>query len=174
MANNGLNFQQSQTDYFDDEINKLRELVRQHKVCYEVWPEYHIDREGKKIQIGFELDLIGTHYQPAHTPEPGCAECVKVYDDLRRIAWWIMPKEERDSDYEIGVFDASIHYSARRKSRGDIVLAIKILHREGCDRPTDACEVKCLNEMEEKLKMLGAQKGYWTEPAKEFLLQGRQ
>ncbi len=38
---------------------KLKELVRQHKVCWETWPEYHIDREGNKIQIGFELELLG-------------------------------------------------------------------------------------------------------------------
>ncbi len=141
--------------YTGDEIGDLRELVRQHKVCYEVWPGYHIDREGRKIQIGFELDLIGTHYCPEHIPEPGCAECLKVYDDLKQIALWIIPKEERDSCYEIGIFDAAIHYASQRKSRADIVVPIKILHREGFDRPTDACEVKCLNEMEEKLKELG-------------------
>jgi hypothetical protein len=151
----------------NDESRELRELIRKHKVCWEVWPEYHIDREGKKIQIGFELDLIGTHYQPRHTPEPGCAECVKVYDDLKRIAYWIMPKEERDSWYEVGVFDASIHYSAQRRFRGEITLPIKILHREGFNRPTDACEVRCLNEMEEKLQALGAHRGSWPESAKE-------
>jgi hypothetical protein len=147
----------------DEEFGKLRELVRQHKVCWEVWPEYHLDRRGKKIQIGFELDLFGTHHLPKQLPEPGCVECQRVYAGLKRIAQWIMPKEERDSRYEIGVFDSSIHYTARRKLRGDVTLVIKILHREGFDRPTDACEVKCLNEMEEKLKELGAQKGIWIE-----------
>ncbi len=146
-----------------EEFRKLQELVRHHKVCWEVWPEYHIDREGRKIQIGFELDLFGTHYQPEHLPEPGCEECVRVYDDLKWIAQWILPKEERESCYEIGVFDASIHYSTRRRLRDEVSLVIKIMHREGFDRPTDVCEVKCLNEMEEKLKDLGARKGDWVE-----------
>jgi hypothetical protein len=159
----GSNLHQKHPTFPDHETGELRELVRKHKVCWEVWPEYHIDRKGKKIQIGFELDLIGTHFQPGHTPEPGCAECVKVYDDLKRIALWIMPKEERDSRYEIGVFDASIHNASQRKSRADIVVPIRILHREGFDRPTDDCEVRCLSEMEEKLKELGAQKVYWLD-----------
>lgn len=152
---------------FPGHEDEIRELVRRHKVCWEIRPEYHIDRKGKKIQIGFELGLLGTHYQAKHTPEPGCEECGKVYDALKRIAQWIIPKENRDSRYEIGIYDSSIHYAVQRRLRRDIILAIRILHKEGFDRPTDDCEVKCLNEMEEKLKALGAQKGYWVESAKE-------
>lgn len=146
-------------------IAKLKELVRQHKVCWQVWPEYHIDRKGNGIQIGFELDLLGTYYQPRHPPEPGCEECVKVYVDLKHIALWIIPKEVRDSCYEMGTFDASIRYATRRESRSEISLPIRILHREGFDRPVDACEVRCLKEMEGKLKVLGAQKHEWIETA---------
>ncbi len=153
----------ARSTFAEDLFQHLREIVRQHKVCWEVWPEYHIDREGKRIQIGFELDLMGTHYRPDHIPEPGCDECVKVYNVLKRIAQWIIPQEERDSCYEIGFFDASIHYASQRKFRKDVTLSIKILHREGFDRPTDAGEIRCLNEMEEKLEALGAHKKEWTE-----------
>ena len=146
-----------------DEFEKIKELVLQHKVCWEVWPEYHINQNGEKVQIGFELDLIGTHYHPTQSPLPGCVECAKVYEDLKRIAQWIMPKEERDSRYEIRSFDVSIHQAPLRKFRKDITLAIKILHREGFDRPKDACEVECLKEMEKKLKDFGACQGYWRD-----------
>jgi hypothetical protein len=141
-----------------DELSKLKELVKQHKVCWEVWPEYHIAGKGQKIQIGFELDLIGTHHEPQKPPTPGCVECIKVYEDLKVIAAWIIPEEGRDSRYEVGVFDSSIHYSPKRKFRGEVLLPIKILHRKGFHLPTDDCEVKCLAEMEEKLGLLGAQK----------------
>ena len=80
----------------DEECKRIQELVRRHKVCWEVWPEYHIDREGKRIQIGFELNLIGTHDHPEQIIEPGCPECMKIYEDLNRIAHWIIPKEERE------------------------------------------------------------------------------
>ncbi len=155
----GSTFHQKQATFPEHETVELRELVRNYKVCWKVWPEYHIDRKGEKIQIGFELDLIGTHFQPEHIPEPGCAECVTVYDNLKKIAQWIIPKDERDSCYEIGIFDNAIRYASQRKSRADIVVPIKILHREGFDRPTDACEVRCLGEMEEKLKELAHKRG---------------
>ncbi len=163
MANNKSELKQDQEIHSDDGLAKLRQLVMQHKVCWEVWPEYHIDRDGKRIQIGFELVLIGTHYHPEQSPVPGCAECVKVYEDLHQLAQWVIPQEERDSRYKTGLFDASIHYSPQRKFRKDISLEIKILHREGFDRPTDACEVECLKEMEKKLKELGAQKTNWRD-----------
>jgi hypothetical protein len=167
MANSGLDRQYSQAAPSDEEIDKPMKLVKQHKVCWEVWPEYHIDREGKKIQIGFELDLLGTHYRPEHIPEPGCEECLEVYNDLKHIAQWILPKEKRDSRYEVGVFDASIHYASQREFRRDIIVPIKILHREGYHRPLDDCEIRCLNEMKEKLKELGAHERDWPELAKE-------
>jgi hypothetical protein len=82
MTNHESDLKQSQPIHSDDEFVKLRELVMQHKLCWEVWPEYHIDQNGKKVQIGFELELIGTHYHPEHPPLPGCEECVKVYKGI--------------------------------------------------------------------------------------------
>ena len=160
MEDHGLDFVSSQAS-FDEDFNRLRELVKRHKVCWQVWPEYHIDREGKKIQIGFELNLIGTHDHPKQIIEPGCPECMKIYEDLIRVAHWIIPKEERNILYEIRVFDASIHYSSQRRFRPEVFLTIKIMHREGFDQPTDSCEVQELNEMEENPEKLGAHKGNW-------------
>ena len=144
---------------FDEDFDRIRALVRKDQVYWEVLPEYHIDREGKRIQIGFELNLIATHGHSEEIIEPGCLECIKIYEDLTQIADWIIPKGERDSLYEIGFFDASIHYSSRRRFRPEVILTIQILHREGFDHPTDAHDVQEVNEVEEKLKALGADKG---------------
>ncbi len=139
-------------------LGELRDLVGKHKVAYEVWPISHVKRPGEKVQIGFELELSGTHHGPKEPPKPACAECVKVYDDLKQIAQWIIPKEDRLSRYEMGIFDSSIHCSARRKFRREVGLTIKILHKKKFDDPTDDCEVRCLNEMEQRLKKLGAER----------------
>ena len=138
----------------------LKELVLKHQICWGVWPEYGVDPDGNRIQTGFELSLAGVHYEPAHAPTPGCSECVTVYEALERIAKWILPKEERESVYEIRIAP-SFSYSSKRKYREEIPLAIKILHREGFLRPIDACEVKCLNEMQSKLTEIGARQGCW-------------
>ena len=143
------------------ELAHLRDLVAKHKICWEVWPECHQDRNGRKIQIGFELDLVGTHYQPSHLPNPGCDECVKVYNALWEIAVWILPQEKRLSRYEIQIFDHALRYTPSRKLRPEVTLALKILHAEEFDRPVDVCEQKCLNEMQQKLRQLGALQGRW-------------
>ena len=166
MANNEKELKLNQLVYNCEELEKLRKLVMHHKVCWEVWPEYHINQDGRKVQIGFELDIIGTHYHPEQLPQPGCSECVKVYNDLKQIVQAIIPKEERDSRYEIRIFDPSIQYAPERKLRKDIYLTINILHREGFAQPVDGCEVECLKEMEGKLKELGAQKEHWQESDK--------
>ena len=142
----------------------LKRLVQQHKVCWEVWPEEMISREGHRMQIGFELDLLGTHDHPVDPPMPGCEQCAEVYLDLRRIAEWILPKDEPESDYEIGAFDVSVHFPPEREFREEITLPIRIIHRKGFDRPVDASEVRCLGEMERKLVALGASKGKWHPP----------
>jgi len=161
MGHHELEFISRRASWVDGEFDQLRKLVRKYKVCWEVWPEYHIDREGKRIQIGFELNLIGSHDHSEKILEPGCPECMKIYEDLSRIAHWIIPQVEGDILYEIGIFDASIHYSSQRRFRPEIILTVKILHKEGFDRPTDASEVQSLKEMEEKLERLGARKGNW-------------
>ena len=43
----------------DKELN-IKELVERFRVCWEVWPEYRIVR-GEKRQIGYALELSGTH-----------------------------------------------------------------------------------------------------------------
>jgi hypothetical protein len=92
---------------------------------------------------------------------PGCEQCAEVYLDLRRIAEWILPEDEPESDYEIGAFDVSVHFPPEREFREEITLPIRIIHHEGFDRPVDACEVRCLQEMQKRLGDLGACKGKW-------------
>ena len=137
----------------------LQVLVQRHQVCFESYPIWHVPLGGGKVAIGYELDLIGTHHHPKHPPKPGCDECTPVRQALILIARSILPPDDRPSRYAIEPFDAAIHFSPRRKMREEIVLAIDIIHRDAFDRPIDECETRCLREMKEKLKALGARPG---------------
>lgn len=149
----------------DAPTERLREIARSHQVCYEVWPERSVS-EGRAIRIGFELQLCGanTHSRaggPNH-PVPGCEHCVRTYGELRQIAEWILPTEERPSRYEIGAFDHSLHIAPKkRKSRSEVVLTIHIMHRHDFNRPVDDCEDRCLKEMQQRLRELGIVEGMW-------------
>jgi hypothetical protein len=139
---------------------ELRELVQRFRVCWEVWPEDSYP-EGEKQKIGYTLDLIGTHEPEVKHPDPGCEHCRRVYSALKSIAGWIIPKEERPTVYEIDPYRQAISYSHSRHDRPDVTLTIRIEHRSDFDRPVDDCEVRCFNEMKQRLKELGAQEGKW-------------
>ena len=143
------------------EDTDLKALVQRHQVCFESYPIWHVPLGGGKVAIGYELDLIGTHDHPTRPPSPGCDECKPVQRALLTIARAILPPNDRPSRYALEPYDVAIHFSPRRKMRKDLVVAIDIMHRDRFDRPVDACEVRCLHEMTEKLKQLGARSERW-------------
>lgn len=149
-----------------EDIKQLKELVLEHQVCYEVWPEY-LMVQGKRVQIGFNLELCGTHGHESSHPLPGCPQCQEVFEDLRKMAEWIQPREKRASQYEIQSFDRALHKAPKREFRPEVALTLKILHRQGFDQPVDACEELCLKEMRTKLAALGVSEGRWRPHSSE-------
>ena len=139
----------------------LPDFVKRYQVCWEVWPEY-LMVDGEERQVGFELELTGTPESGTDHVGPGCPACRQVYAALHSVADWILPKEERPSRYEIGPYEQALRYSAVRGSRPDVTLSVKILHRRGFDQPVDQCEVRCLGEMKQRLKQLGACERQWS------------
>jgi hypothetical protein len=141
----------------------LADLVRRYQVCWEVWPEY-IVVGGKEGQVGFELELSGTPEADAGHVAAGSPVCRSVYNALHAVADWILPTEERPSIYEIGPYEPALRYSTARGGRPDVTLSVKILHRRGFDQPVDQCEIRCLEEMKQRLTQLGACQRQWSSP----------
>ena len=145
-------------------VERLKEIARRHQTCYEVWPEWST-KDGRKIQIGFELQLCGINEhvaQNASHPVPGCPHCFHTYSDLREIAEWVLPREERPSRYDIQGFDHSLHQApSKRQRRSEVVVTIVIMHRNDFNRAVDDCESRCLKEMRERLKELGVHEDIW-------------
>lgn len=133
----------------------LKEYVKRFQVCWESRPE-HLYVRGEKRQIGFVLELAGTHEAGVEHPEPGCEHCQRVFGALRNIAEWILPREKRLSEYDIGPYEPALRYSSTHHKRPDIILTIKIIHRNDFELPVDECQSRCLEEMEQRLTELGA------------------
>jgi hypothetical protein len=138
-------------------INALKEIIRKHAVRYEVWPHFEISG-GKRVMVGFDIDLCGTHDHGTTRLSPGCHLCTETYTDLRRLAEWILPKEQRPSQYEIPPFDQSLRASP--SGPFEVVVPIRIEHRHGFLDPVDDCEERCLKEMQGKLAELGVTTGH--------------
>lgn len=152
---------QTSQDRNDSAIpTRLQELVERFQICWEALPDYYYVKKEKR-QIGFTVELTGTHERGVEHPEPGCQHCRHVRLALQEVADWVLPKEKRDSDYDIVPYDQSIQYNAARKFRPEVSLRIWIRHQSGFDREVDACEVRCLNEMKQRLRDIRAQQGKW-------------
>jgi hypothetical protein len=136
----------------------LQELVRKHNVFYAVYQERVLKEESME-RVGFDLELYGVHDHPQGIINPGCSQCEEVYEDLKQLAEWILPKEERASVYKIAPFDQALHMPPSRQFRPEVELQIRILHRHDPEEPIDDCERLCLKEMREKLAALGAREG---------------
>ncbi|MGB7291765.1 MAG: hypothetical protein WBD99_06320 [Thermodesulfobacteriota bacterium] len=161
MVNNGPNTLKEQASKIDRELSDLKKLVNKHRVCWEVWPLFYLGKDGVKVQIGFDLEIFGTHSNKHPTLEPGSQESAEILKDLKKVAEFIIPRDKQYCRSEIQVFDNLIQFSPLRKFRDDFTVGIKITHRSGYERPVDACEIECLKQIEERLKQLGAQKGHW-------------
>ena len=146
-----------------DPVQDLPSLIGERTIRYEVWPHYdivgRIGVDARRVIDGFDLELHGTH-QNGHTlMTPGCELCHGTYRDLRRIAEIILPTEQGPSEYEILPFDSALHSSAGRREP-EVVLTIRIRHRQDYFSPIDGCEERCLRGMEAHLVALGVARGH--------------
>lgn len=141
-------------------VARIKDLVQRYRVCWEVYPERA--PVGKEIRnIGYSLELYGTHEPGTGLVSPGCIHCRGIQSALNEIAKWILPREQRASWYEVTIDRRSFTHSRQRAERPDIRATIRILHRSKWDQPVDACEMRCLSEMEHALRELGACPGAW-------------
>ena len=76
-------------------LDRLKTLVREHRVCWEVWPERLAVRDRGSLHVGFDLVLNGAHAHDEDRPSPGCERCKLIFKHLREIAEWIVPKAKR-------------------------------------------------------------------------------
>lgn len=139
---------------------EIRNLIKTHRVCFESWYEYAMV-EGVRTHVGYALRLSGVNkHENGDHSVPGCSYCRQTYADLCCIARWILPPNDRPSQYRIEPYDASFHIAPNARShREEIVVTIQVLHRDEPNHPADECEMRCLKEMGEKLKKLGVMEG---------------
>lgn len=148
------------------EEETLRKWVAQHKVCWELSPlvelDQHPNQPPARVQVGFELQLLAQHAEDVK-PSPACPECVTLYEKLRAIALFTLPKEHRPSRYELSPFDSAFHMRPESAWVPEILLTIRIIHGNDYFKTIDDCEKKCAAEIQERLRTLGAQPKAWPK-----------
>lgn len=76
---------------------------------------------------------------------------------LGRIARAVLPRDERPSWYDVLV-EPGLGFEHGRLDRPEITTTITVLHRGTIDRPIDACERLCVDEIGRRLTALGARR----------------
>jgi hypothetical protein len=136
-----------------EELHRLRQLVSDHQVVYEV----------RRLPMGFDIDLYGTHghrYEHA-TIRPGCDHCQELWDRLREIAEAALPPDPRASVYRPEGFRPGLTYDPKRHPRADVELVLQIRHRHDYNAVVDPCEQRCRDEIVARLRSLGVREGTW-------------
>ena len=140
-------------------IEHLRLMVREHQVCYEIWPVCSTS-ESVRTQGGFELLLCGVDGHSireggAFHSVPCCQTCAHTYSELREIAEWVLHLKKRPSGQQIFSYDCALHLAPpHRHHRSEIVITSAVFqtnHTAGNER----CESECLKEVRTRLSKLG-------------------
>jgi hypothetical protein len=145
-------------------IEQLQKIAQRHEICYELSPEWSIS-EGRRVRVGFQLELCGADNHAIEDgirhAVPGCSYCLQTYEDMRQVAEWILPRDERLSHHEIQAFDRALHIAPpRRKHRSEVVLNVFIVDPSEINGPADDSDDHRLTEIE-RLSELGIHEGYW-------------
>ena len=138
---------------------RLAQLVARHRVVFCVWPAKE-SVGGALVSVGFDLEILGAHLDTVRGVLPGCERCVSIWADLRTLAEAVIPDQLRPTISGVQDFDHALH-TRPKEPRDDVRLVVSLRHREGVDRPIDACEERCLHEMTAALRSLGAKEGHW-------------
>jgi hypothetical protein len=64
---------------------KVDGLLRSYAVLWQLWPQYAVIN-GERRQVGFELELMGSHTLDPNHLDPGCPQCHRVRSILLAIA----------------------------------------------------------------------------------------
>ena len=141
--------------------SSLADLVGRFQVCWEASPEFAFVKHQRR-QVGFTLELSGTHEKSVQHPTAGCRHCQEVYAALEEIAKHILPRDDRSSVYDLAPYDHALHYSPSRRGRPDVSLAIRIFNRGNLDHAVAECQERCLAEMKQRLRELGVREHQWA------------
>ena len=124
-------------------------------VSWHLWPyRTVIDREVR--QIGFELELIGSHCLDPNHFDPGCPQCCRVRSALiaaaEHLTKDVFPNIQDSLTYDIDSHPTSIVYSANRAC---VIVSIIVMRRHAFERPMDVSDNLVLSNMKQSMAELG-------------------
>ncbi len=124
-------------------------------VFWHVWPyRTVIDREVR--QIGFELELMGSHCLDPNHLDPGCPQCRRIRSALIAVAEHltndVFPNIQESLTYDIDSHSTSVVCWANRACA---TVSIIVMHRHAFDRAIDVSDTLVLGTIKQSMAELG-------------------
>lgn len=117
---------------------KLNGLLRSYTMLWQLWPQYAV-LHGERRQIGFELELIGSHTLDPNHLDPGCLQCHRVRSILlaiaENVAHEVFPNHHSVS-YDIDPHSASIVCIPGLANRPCVTVSIIVTDNHVFERAT--------------------------------------
>lgn len=135
------------------DLECVRAIARKLHAHYDIEPEI-VFVDGARRKVGFHVRLWGVHAKGARVL-PGCSRCREIEEELKRIGEFVVPREERPTRLEFDPFRPALYDSRVVPDADEVVLSIRLVHREGYEQPVDACEERCLKEIVARCRELG-------------------
>ncbi len=134
---------------------KRNDWLNGFAVFWHMWPyRTVIDREVR--QIGFELELIGSHCVDPNHLNPGCPQCRRVRSALlvvaEHLANHVFPNLQESLTYDIDPHPTSVVYSANRAC---VTVSIIVMRRHAFDRPIDVSDNFVPGSVKQSMAELG-------------------
>lgn len=115
---------------------EVNSFLRSSAVLWQLWPQ-HAVIHGERRQIGFELELIGSHTLDSNHLDPGCTQCYQLRSILLAIADQLAHDVFRDHDsvtYDIDPHSASIVCLPGLANRPCVTVSIIVTESHALDR----------------------------------------
>ncbi|MBZ5663252.1 MAG: hypothetical protein LAO30_01480 [Acidobacteriia bacterium] len=117
----------------------LQVAVREYGVFWEVWPQFVVE-DGEHRQVGFELELIGSHTLDSTHLDPACPTCYRVRSGLLALANAVVQRmalRSRALIYDIDSHPNSIVCSPAFGNRPLVSVSINVFPRDADNHPVD-------------------------------------
>ena len=144
-------------------LERLRQLVETHEVCWEVQPLDSKPVKGDMLQVGYALTLSGIFNDPQRTELPLRDKLDLVLESLRKIAADLQATVRDEKDIKVTAFDPDLQMSPVRESRIEAGLKLAVTHVAAFHTPADAEEAAVVKTLQARLHELGACKGAWKK-----------
>jgi len=139
----------------DGFILALREIVEHFQIRWGVAPLQESD-SGEGVEIGFVLELSGTHEPGADHMARTCRHCANLMLALRIIGDWLFPPQGNCSFCEVQAYSNFVRGDQQRQSEASSTRALRLVSHLGTRCQLGACHVWCMTKMTERLNRIGA------------------